>query len=191
MRDTLRISHFEPASYANGPGRRAVLWVQGCSLGCPGCFNPHTHSPRSGQERTVDALWLQIAHVAHQVDGLTVSGGEPFQQRRPLMKLLRRVRFELGLPVIVWTGFTWDELQRMPEFARLPVAIDAIIAGRFEQTRRIAQGMRGSENKTIHLLSAAYTLADFAAVPVGEIIIAPDGQVTASGVDPLQIGGSL
>jgi anaerobic ribonucleoside-triphosphate reductase activating protein len=103
------------------------------------------------------------------------------------MKLLRRVRWELGLPVIVWTGFEWDELQRMPEAGRLPVCIDAIVAGRFVQTRRIAQGMRGSDNKTVHFLTHVYTAADFERVPVAEVIISPDGQITASGVDPLQL----
>ncbi|MCU0780030.1 MAG: radical SAM protein [Akkermansiaceae bacterium] len=40
---TLRLHAFLPRSRANGPGWRSVVWVQGCSLGCPGCFNPQTH----------------------------------------------------------------------------------------------------------------------------------------------------
>ena len=57
----LRLHHFLPVSQVNGPGRRAVVWVQGCTLGCPGCFNPETHDAGNGNLARVDDLFTQIA----------------------------------------------------------------------------------------------------------------------------------
>ncbi|RME55891.1 MAG: 4Fe-4S cluster-binding domain-containing protein, partial [Deltaproteobacteria bacterium] len=56
----LRIADFLPCSEVNGPGRRAVVWVQGCSLGCPGCFNPHTHSKGGGRTIAIEVLAQRI-----------------------------------------------------------------------------------------------------------------------------------
>ena len=75
---TLRLHGFEPCSAANGPGRRAVLWVQGCTLACPGCFNPRTHD-RSGDQVGVDELFSRIDQLGDRIEGVTVSGGEPLQ----------------------------------------------------------------------------------------------------------------
>ena len=179
----LRLHAFLPCSRANGPGNRAVIWVQGCSFHCPGCYNPTTHERHGGEIVTVDALYERITAL-HGIEGITVSGGEPLQQRRPLMRLLHRVR-QTGLSVVLWTGFTWEEVQRMPEAHRLPTCVDVLIAGRFDATRRIARHLRGSDNKTVHFLSGRYRQADIEAVPESEVIIAPDGQITISGVNPL------
>jgi anaerobic ribonucleoside-triphosphate reductase activating protein len=72
---------FIPASRANGPGLRAVVFFQGCTLACRGCFNPETHS-FAGTEVTVDAVAEQVIRTReeHGVEGVTFSGGEPMQQ---------------------------------------------------------------------------------------------------------------
>lgn len=187
MRDNdmlLRLFAFLPRSRANGPGERAVVWVQGCTLKCPGCFNPGSHNAHAGEAFSVETLVAKIAALPG-IEGVTISGGEPLQQRRPLLRLLKRVRFDLGLSTIVWTGFTWEEVGRMPDAGRLLQLADVLICGRFDQTRRIARAMRGSDNKTVHFLSGRYTLADLEAVPESEIIISPAGQITISGVGPL------
>ena len=60
MTTRLRLHAFLPRSRANGPGVRAVIWVQGCSLGCPGCFNPQTHAFSGGEVVTVEELFERI-----------------------------------------------------------------------------------------------------------------------------------
>ena len=186
MRDDamLRLFAFLPRSRANGPGERAVIWVQGCTLACPGCFNPGSHDPRAGEALSVETLFRDIAEI-RGIEGVTISGGEPLQQYRPLLRLLKRVRLELGLSVIVWSGFSWEQVGRMPDAGRLFQSVDVLICGRFEQTRLIARAMRGSDNKTVHFLSGRYTLADIESVPESEVIIGPDGRITVSGVGPL------
>lgn len=185
---TIRLHAFLPHSRANGPGVRAVIWLQGCTLACPGCFNAHTHDPHGGELWQVDDLYQRIAALSG-IEGITMSGGEPLQQRRPLVRLLQCVRRLTGLSIVLWTGFTWEEVQRMPDAGRLRQCVDVLICGRYDQTRRIARALRGSDNKTIHFLSGRYTQADLEAVPESEVIISPTGQITISGVNPLRKAG--
>jgi anaerobic ribonucleoside-triphosphate reductase activating protein len=186
MADRLRLHHFLPASRANGPGNRAVIWVQGCSLGCPGCFNPATHPPRGGQVVAVDDLFQRLLALEQTIEGLTISGGEPLQQPAPLLALLQRVRQESRLSVLLFTGFTWPEVQRRPAAMALLAGVDVLLAGRYEAARRLARNLRGSANKTVHFLTGRYSPEDLQAVPPAEVIIAPDGQVVITGIDPLK-----
>ncbi|MFI0373387.1 4Fe-4S single cluster domain-containing protein [Actinomadura sp. 1N219] len=179
----LRVHAFEPYSRADGPGARAVVWLQGCTLGCPGCWTPETH-PRGGHEVAVDELFAHIAGLGGRIEGVTVSGGEPLQQFRPLLRLLTRIREETSLSVLVLTGFGWDEIVRMPGAAALRERVDVLLAGRYERDLRLGRGLRGSSNKTVHLFTDRYTAADLDAVPDAELIIRADGTPAVTGADP-------
>ena len=181
----LRIHHLEPASRVNGPGVRAVIWLQGCSLGCPGCFNPETHTIHGGQAYPVKKLAAWLRAEAGRINGLTISGGEPLQELFPLRAFLEQIQVELTLPVILFTGYAWDEIRKMPESESLLKLLDVVIAGRFILDQRIANHMIGSTNKTVHFLTSAYQAADFESIPSAEVIIGPVGDVRLSGIDPL------
>jgi anaerobic ribonucleoside-triphosphate reductase activating protein len=189
----LRLHQFIPASHANGPGRRAVIWVQGCSLGCPGCFNPETHDRNNGETIEVDELFQRITAMIGHIEGITVSGGEPLQQRVAVTELLRRIKKETALSVVLFTGFTWDEIARWDrQNARLPVPLefllhmDILIAGRYDSSQRLASGLRGSANKTVHFLTERYTSKDLEPTPSGEVIISSAGGIVLTGIDPLK-----
>jgi anaerobic ribonucleoside-triphosphate reductase activating protein len=188
----LRISRFEPRTRANGPGLRAAVWVQGCSLACPGCFNPHTHGFSGGQETPVAELADRIAGLAagddgsEPIGGLTVSGGEPFQQRPAVLELLRRVRAATALDTLVFSGFSWDELSRMPGGDRLGDFADAVIAGRYDRDRHLGHALRGSTNKTLHCLTGRLRPEDFEDIPPAEVVIGPDGEIMLAGIDPVR-----
>ena len=79
-----------PASRANGPGLRAVVWFQGCSLGCGNCFNPRTH-PYHGTDVKPEHVIREIIEydTRHDLDGVTFSGGEPMQQATALLTIMR------------------------------------------------------------------------------------------------------
>jgi anaerobic ribonucleoside-triphosphate reductase activating protein len=96
----LRIHHFLPASYANGPGCRAVLWVQGCPLHCPGCFNSDTHAFAQGRWVAVDELAREMITLGQRIQGLSISGGEPLAQAPALAELLRRVKRDTRLSIL-------------------------------------------------------------------------------------------
>ena len=70
MSTRLRLHAFLPRSRANGPGTRAVIWVQGCSLGCPGCFNPKTHAFSGGEEVPVEELFQRIVELGPAIEGI-------------------------------------------------------------------------------------------------------------------------
>jgi anaerobic ribonucleoside-triphosphate reductase activating protein len=125
--------------------------------------------------------------LAEEIEGVTVSGGEPLQQLTALSALVSRVKRLKHISVIVLTGYTWQEVQRMPRAKDLLLNVDVLIAGRYKAAERVAEGLRGSGNKTVHLLTSRYTIEDLKEVPPAEIIVGPGGEVTLTGVDPLTI----
>lgn len=182
----LRVHSILPFSRANGPGVRAVVWVQGCSLGCPGCFNPGTHPFTGGQLTSTDDLFERILSLGQAIEGITLSGGEPLQQRPAVLDFLERVRRETPLSAILFTGFTWEEVAAMPEAGRFLACVDVLIAGRYVEARRLARGLRGSADKTLHLLTDRYTRADLETTPDGEVVLLPDGRLVVSGISPFR-----
>jgi anaerobic ribonucleoside-triphosphate reductase activating protein len=182
---TLRVHHIEPLSRANGPGLRTVIWFQGCTLGCPGCFNPQTHPFEGGEVWTVEGLLQAVMPYADQSEGLTLSGGEPLQQGEGLVDFLTQVRRRTPWSVILFTGYTWEEVQTLPWGHAVLNQLDVVIAGRYQAKRRLARGLLGSTNKTVHFLTSRYSMADLEQVPESEVMIDMNGRVRISGIDPM------
>lgn len=183
----LRLHAFEPRSRANGPGVRAVLWLQGCDLACPGCYNPATHEPRGGTVRSVADLAAEIEALGDAVEGISITGGEPLQQPEGLLRLLAPLRERTRLTVVLFSGYTIEEIRSQPLGPDVLAHLDVLIDGRFVARRRLARGLRGSANQRIHLLTGRYTRADVESTPEAEIHIDPAGTVTVSGVEPLRL----
>lgn len=182
----MRVHQREIDSRTNGPGLRAVIWTQGCSLGCRGCFNPETHPAQAGELISVSKLSEWILAQSNSIEGLTISGGEPFQQPQALAGLLSLVRSSSGLSVLVFTGYTQRELANIPFAADALTNIDVLISGRYIDSQRVASGLSGSANKIFHFLTSRYTIADLETIPEAEIWIQPDGSVLFSGINPLK-----
>jgi anaerobic ribonucleoside-triphosphate reductase activating protein len=181
----VRIHAIEPRSRANGPGARFVVWLQGCTLGCPGCFNPTTHDAAGGRETSVDDIAAQLARTT-DIEGLSLSGGEPLQQPEAALALLDAAR-ALGLSTLAFSGYTVDEIRALPHGAAVLERLDVLIDGRYVAGERLATGLRGSANQRIQLLTSRYALADIEATPVAEIRIGRDGEVVLTGVNPLKL----
>jgi len=179
------LHHTLSSSRANGPGNRYVIWTQGCSFNCPGCFNPETFSATAGRDYSVDDLARDILLSQDKVEGITLSGGEPLLQHRALAKLLSRVHQSANLGVILFTGFTWVELQHIPQISTFLAEIDLVIAGRYQQENHLARHLIGSTNKTLHYLTSKYHHPDLN-TPPAEVIISADGSLNLSGIDPLK-----
>ena len=182
---TARIHALEPRSRANGPGARFVVWLQGCTLGCPGCFNPKTHEAGAGREVAIAAIAAQLA-ATPGIEGLSLSGGEPLQQPEAALALLDAAR-ALGLSTLVFSGYTLAESRELPHGPAVLDRLDVLIDGRYVAGERLATGLRGSANQRIHLLTSRYARADVEATPVAEIRISPRGEVVLTGVDPLKL----
>lgn len=169
----------------NGPGPRSVIWVQGCAFGCPGCFNPETHAMRGGETWTVEKLVQQMIEWKDRVEGITISGGEPLYQHRALAKVLAELRAKTSLSVVVFTGYEWEELQKIKGIKTFLSHVDVLLAGRYQAEQRVARGLVGSANKTVRFLTGRYTAKDLEEVPQAEILLSPDGEIILSGIDPL------
>ena len=106
----MRIANLISDSIVDGPGLRLTVFTQGCPHRCPGCQNPETHDPSGGRE-------VSVAELAAELDknpllqGLTLSGGDPFFQAEECAALAREAKAR-GLDVWTYTGYTYEALQR-------------------------------------------------------------------------------
>ncbi len=180
-----RIHAIDPRSRANGPGIRFVVWLQGCTLACPGCFNPATHAADGAAlDRSIDDVLAELD--ASSAAGLTLSGGEPVQQPQAVGALLAGARAR-GLSTLMFSGYALDEIRALPGGPEILALLDVLIDGRYRAPLRLGRGLRGSSNQHIHLLTDRHTLAEVEATPAAEIVIGPSGELALTGVDPLRI----
>lgn len=188
----VRVGHLEDQTLAEGPGARLALWAQGCTLRCPGCCNPHLFAAAGGAEWEVEALLARAAALRGQVEGVTLLGGEPFEQAEALAAFARGSR-ALGLTVMTFTGYALEELVAPGAEAALPgarallEATDLLVDGRYDAARpERVRRWAGSENQRFHFLTAAYAPGVERAPPgepdeLVEVRLAPDGGVRVNG----------
>jgi anaerobic ribonucleoside-triphosphate reductase activating protein len=152
-----------------GPGVRAGIWTQGCTLHCPGCLSRDTWAADPGKELPVEAVLGWLASLPGPVDGVTISGGEPFQQPAALAALVRGIRRwrdeshheTIPLDILVYSGYVYSRLSRSAEAREILEWCDAIVAGpyieRLNPKRRHAPSgsllWRGSANQRLVPLS--------------------------------------
>lgn len=179
----LRVAQLVPDTEAEGPGRRFAVWVQGCTLRCPGCCNPEMFSSVGGV--LVDPLELgaRIAS-APGLEGVSVLGGEPFQQATAVAALCRVVQ-AAGRTVMVYSGYTLEELraQRAPEVSELLGTVDVLADGRFERDNpERRRRWLGSANQRLHFLTSRYAPDDARFVMPNTVELRwVDGQLTING----------
>ena len=139
-------------SKVNGPGNRFVLWTQGCSKGCLECFNPETWSKNIFKEFLPKQIFELVKNF--EVDGVTISGGDPLEQEDELLELLFLLK-EIKLPkgIILFTGFTKDEILENPIREECLQYIDVLIDGRYEKNLKVDFSLKGSSNQEFYLFS--------------------------------------
>ena len=154
---SLNIGAIYPFAQTLGPGRRFVIWVQGCLFDCPECYSPEW---RSVKEKRLVPLPALVEHILRtpNLEGLTLSGGEPMLQAAALTKLITAIRKKRPLSLICYTGFTLKQLrhQGCPNRTALLDQIDVLIDGRYAPSLNDNQGLRGSTNQAIHFLTGIY-----------------------------------
>ena len=183
---------FLPCSTVNGPGRRAVIWVQGCPLRCSGCFNPGLWPFESRNRIRAGDLVRRILTVP-DIEGVTFSGGEPFCQAAALAEVGEPVR-NRGLSVVTFTGFPYRELlrRRRASWQALLDATDLLIAGPYRPDLRCVHPLRASANQDIiHLTDRLEGREEESGPAAGtiEYSISAEGMITTTGYpdipDPL------
>ena len=148
---TIRIFGTAPDSIVDGPGLRFAVFVQGCSHGCPGCHNPESQPREGGEVRSIDSLVAEIA-ANKLASGVTISGGEPFEQAAACAEVARRCR-ALGLGVWTYSGYTYEQLEAgAPDASarELLDATDVLVDGPFVQSlHSFDLAWRGSSNQRL------------------------------------------
>ena len=136
-----------------GPGQRLVIWVRGCRRQCTDCMTPELWLP--GTPAPVAAIAAELQPLLGAADGLTISGGEPFEQASALCELLDLLRHERSLEILAYSGYLIEELaQGDPSSRALLSRLDLLIDGPFIEAMPNTLQWRGSDNQRVHLLSA-------------------------------------
>lgn len=127
-----------------GPGRRLGIWLQGCSIRCPGCISSDTWAKRTPDVEVSNLLdrldcWLQGC------EGVTISGGEPFEQADALEQLLLGIRERTAVSVLVYSGLPLEELRQHTVVMR--GLVDCLISDPFDLNMMQSKYLRGSDNQ--------------------------------------------
>jgi anaerobic ribonucleoside-triphosphate reductase activating protein len=123
-----------------------------------------------------------ILETQNKLEGITISGGEPFQQSKALKHFLEIIKSKSKLSVLVFTGYTIPEVTRMKYGVQILSLIDVLIAGRYNRKLHNAKDLLGSKNQIIHLLSKRYSMEQVSATPENEILINPEGNIVVTGI---------
>ncbi|WP_175849363.1 MULTISPECIES: 4Fe-4S single cluster domain-containing protein [Burkholderia cepacia complex] len=147
----IRISRLHFPVTALGPGQRIGIWFQGCSIRCPGCISMDTWA-NAGGETTVDAVLAQVRNWLSGATGITISGGEPFDQPDALIHLLQGLRKLSACDILVYSGHPIESLA--DTLTRADGLIDVLISDAFDIDAPQTRPLRGSDNQRLHCLTA-------------------------------------
>ena len=179
---SLNVHRFLPLTHAEGPGWRSCVWLQGCSRHCEGCFSPKTWSHEPRQMMSPEDIITQSLKDK-RVEGITILGGEPFEQPEPLAALLS-LAWETHLSTVVFTGFTHEQLVAK-EISAIETVLrhtDVLIDGPYLQAQRdFSRPLVGSANQRFLFLTDRYTMRDFSPNRI-EIRIRRDGTIALNGM---------
>lgn len=158
MTDTIRLHNIAYRTKVLGPGERFAIWLQGCKRRCKGCMSESSRPLEGGRLASISKL-SQVILEQQELEGITVSGGEPFLQPEALCALLERIRSASELGVIVYTGFTLEQLKAMEDpwiDKMLSGYIDLLIDGEYVDSLNDGKSLKGSSNQRVLFLTDRY-----------------------------------
>jgi anaerobic ribonucleoside-triphosphate reductase activating protein len=168
----INVANFIEKSRVNGHGVRAVLWVQGCQHRCAGCFNPENQAFKENTLVSVSEMANRILMI-DGIEGVTFSGGEPFNQAAALSDLAAILK-EHGLTVMIFTGYAYAELieKRRASWSNLMSNSDMLVTGRYVQ-EKATEGVSlvGSSNQKVISLTGKIPNPDSNSAPSFEIVV--------------------
>ena len=153
LSNALRVARKTNSCTVLGPGKRAVIWVQGCSLGCPDCVAPETHSSIGGEIINVESLADEL--ISLPIDGVTLSGGEPMEQALAINALIDAVRARSDMSFLAYSGYTLNHIREHGNADQKAMLgrLDILVDGPYVRSRHTRKRWRGSDNQTVHFLS--------------------------------------
>ncbi|MCY3412087.1 MAG: radical SAM protein [Candidatus Heimdallarchaeota archaeon] len=162
-----------------GPGTRFVIWLQGCSIRCKGCWNTQFWSTDGGSIMNPEELASLVANKS--VTGVTILGGEPLDQKEPLLNFVTLVK-SMNYDIMLYSGYEEDEIEADPIKLQIVGLCDIVITGRYiEQLRDTALKWRGSSNQQIKYYSDKYKELNIVEEQEIEIILDDIGNIKVLG----------
>ena len=152
----ISINSYIPITNVEGPNTRFCIWVQGCSIRCKGCANSHMWNKADGTIYDVEEMVKLIASYKDRIEGITFLGGEPLDQIEAVTHISKKVQ-ELGLTVLVFTGYDYNQIATRKEVQELVKSVDILIDGRYDETKRdFSRAWVGSSNQNYYFFSNKY-----------------------------------
>lgn len=190
----VNVGVFDPCTESMGPGKRACLWVRGCSINCKGCGTPELIPSLPLQPSSVRDILARVRRAKEEygIEGISFSGGEPFDQALALTHIAKEAR-ALGLSTLSWSGYTRRHLASLcaPHGSQdFLDTLDVLIDGPFS-TRLVKLGLplRGSSNQVIHRLTDRYSEADLKTAKVSITFDKTGTQIV--GIMPYELGEAI
>ncbi len=149
----MRIRRFCYPIRVLGPGERLGIWVTGCSFHCPGCMSPELQDPAAGREISCEELIAAAKKAPGPIDGVTISGGEPFDQPEQLHLVVDELCRQITTDIIIYSGYTLAQLRarNCPDTDAVLNSIALLIDGRYMEDLDDGIGLRGSSNQHLHI----------------------------------------
>lgn len=179
----VRINRILEETVSEGPGKRFCIWFQGCSFHCPCCANRELWDFEGGKEYALEKILEKIERGAARIEGITLLGGEPFEQSQAAERIVSMAR-KCGLSVIIFTGYQYEELLRSDNLhvKRILDQTDVLIDGRYEKEKHdLSRPWVGSLNQKYIFLSERYQNFTSNENRI-EIKICRDGKVEINGM---------
>ena len=152
----LLVDRIKDSTAVLGPGNRVAIWFHGCTRRCPGCIASGMNGSADYARYAPEALSSRVLAV-EGVEGVTISGGEPFDQNsKPMAVFLSSVR-AAGLSVMAYTGYLREELESDKDKCGLLGFIDILVDGPYVEGEDHGELWRGSANQRMHFLTERYS----------------------------------
>jgi len=148
-----------PNTCVEGPKQRFCIWVQGCAKHCPDCWAKETWEFGVGEKYSVNELFELIMSERENIEGITILGGEPFEQAKDLSKLCKKCKAQ-DLGVLCFSGYTLEELKSKKDknVDELLKNVDLLIDGAFEKEKYdLSRPWVGSSNQKYHFFTDRYS----------------------------------
>jgi anaerobic ribonucleoside-triphosphate reductase activating protein len=183
----MRLAEVLDSSQIYGPGQRTVVWLQGCSIRCPNCWNDELWSFKGGYVEPHTNLIDRA--ISNNDVGLTLLGGEPLDQATTVLKFIKDAQAS-GLDIVLYTGYELDELSEIQQ-ACVRLA-DLVIHGRYiDELRNEHLLWRGSTNQEILINNPKYEGLEIIERRQMEIHIDSFGHLKIVGYPPTSIVESI
>ena len=133
-----------------GPGDRVGIWMRGCDKNCDGCLSPEMKLYDKSKEININDIVRMISSIPNRIEGVTISGGEPFYNPAALCELVSKLN-DITDDILVFSGYTYEELivRNDEHIIQVFKIISAIIDGPFSKELHSDIGLKGSSNQRI------------------------------------------